>query len=172
MENRGEIISVDYSKRRIKVWKRETERMDAKIASPIVADARKTLPLNISADMVILDPPCTSTGTFAKTPDAKGRLTKRSILGMANIQGEMIEQVAEHVKETGFLVYSTCSITVEENEMVIQKFLTLHSEFKLVETTPKIGLPGLRGLTKCQRLYPHLHNCNGFFLAKLMKEKT
>jgi 16S rRNA (cytosine967-C5)-methyltransferase len=172
MENRGEIISVDYSKRRMKVWKRETERMDAKIASPIIANARKTLPLYLTADMVILDPPCTSTGTFAKTPDAKGRLTNRSILGMAKIQGEMIEQVAEHVKETGFLVYSTCSITVEENEMVIQKFLTLHSEFKLVETTPKIGLPGLRGLTKCQRLYPHLHNCNGFFLAKLMKEKT
>jgi NOL1/NOP2/sun family putative RNA methylase len=172
MENRGEIISVDYSKRRIKVWKGETDRMDATIVSPIVADARKTLPLKLTADLVILDPPCTSTGTFAKTPNAKWRLTKRSILGMAKIQGEMIKQVTEIVKETGFLVYSTCSITVEENEMVIQKFLTLHPEFKLVETTPKIGLPGLRGLTKCQRLYPHIHNCNGFFVAKLMKEKT
>jgi 16S rRNA (cytosine967-C5)-methyltransferase len=172
MENRGEIISVDYSKRRIKVWKGETERMGTKIASPIVADARKPLPLNLLADLVILDPPCTSTGTFGKTPDAKWRLTKRSILGMAKIQGEMIEHCAEYTKKGGFLVYSTCSITVEENEMVIEKFLKLHPEFKLVDTAPWIGLSGLRGLTKCQRLYPHIHECNGFFVAKLIKEKT
>jgi 16S rRNA (cytosine967-C5)-methyltransferase len=172
MENKGSIISVDYSKRRIRVWKRETERMDAKIVSPVVADARKSLPLNVSADLVILDPPCTSTGTFGKTPDAKWRLTKRSILGMAKLQGEMIEQWAEYVKKGGFLVYSTCSITLEENEMVIENLLKLHPEFKLVDTIPKIGLPGLRGLTKCQRLYPHIHECNGFFVAKLMKENV
>jgi 16S rRNA (cytosine967-C5)-methyltransferase len=169
MENRGEIVSVDYSKRRIKVWKRETERMDVKIASPVVADTRNPLPLNLLADLVVLDPPCTSTGTFGKTPDAKWRLTKRSILGMAKIQAEMIENCAENTKEGGFLVYSTCSISVEENEMVIENFLKLHPEFKLVDTKPKIGLPGLRGLTKCQRLYPHIHDCNGFFIAKLRK---
>jgi 16S rRNA C967 or C1407 C5-methylase (RsmB/RsmF family) len=82
----------------------------------------------------------------------------------------MIEQCAEYVKDGGFMVYSTCSITVEENEMVIEKFLKLHPEFKLVESKPRIGLPGLRGLTKCQRLYPHIHECNGFFVAKLKKE--
>jgi len=170
MKNKGKIISVDYSKRRIRVWKRETQRMGTKIVSPIVADARKSLPLNVSADLVILDPPCTSTGTFGKTPDAKWRLTKRSMLGMSKIQSEMIEQCAEYVKEGGFLTYSTCSITVEENEMVIENFLKLHPEFKLVESKPRIGLPGLRGLTKCQRLYPHIHECNGFFVAKLQKE--
>ena len=137
---------------------------------PIVADTRKSMPLNVSADLVILDPPCTSTGTFGKTPDAKWRLTKRSMLGMSKIQAEMIEQCAEYVKDDGFLVYSTCSITVEENEMVIENFLKLHPEFKLVESKPRIGLPGLRGLTKCQRLYPHIHECNGFFVAKLKKE--
>jgi 16S rRNA (cytosine967-C5)-methyltransferase len=170
MENSGEIVSVDYSKRRIRVWKRETERMGAKIVQPMVADVRTSLPLNVSADLVILDPPCTSTGTFGKTPDAKWRLTKRSIVGMSKIQAEMIEQCAEHVKTGGFLVYSTCSITVEENEMVIENFLKLHPEFSLTESKPRIGLPGLRGLTKCQRLYPHIHECNGFFVAKLKKE--
>jgi 16S rRNA C967 or C1407 C5-methylase (RsmB/RsmF family) len=91
---------------------------------------------------------------------------------MSKIQAEMIEQCAEYVKDDGFLVYSTCSITVEENEMVIENFLKLHPEFKQVESKPKIGLPGLRGLTKCQRLYPHIHECNGFFVAKLKKETT
>ena len=170
MKNKGEIISVDYSKRRIRVWKRETERMGTENVHPIVADTRKSMPLNVSADLVILDPPCTSTGTFGKTPEAKWRLTKRSMLGMSKIQAEMIEQCAEYVKDDGFLVYSTCSITVEENEMVIENFLKLHPEFKLVESKPRIGLPGLRGLTKCQRLYPHIHECNGFFVAKLKKE--
>jgi 16S rRNA (cytosine967-C5)-methyltransferase len=172
MENRGEIVSVDYSRRRMRVWKRETERMGIENVQPVIVDARTSLPLNVSADLVILDPPCTSTGTFGKTPDAKWRLTKRSILGMSRIQAEMIEQSVEHVKKGGVLVYSTCSITVEENEMVIENFLKLHPEFKPVDSKPRIGLPGLRGLTKCQRLYPHIHECNGFFVAKLQKETT
>jgi 16S rRNA (cytosine967-C5)-methyltransferase len=170
MENQGAIYSVDYSKRRMIIWKGETKRMGIKIASPIVANARKPLSINVSADLVILDPPCTSTGTFSKTPSAKWRLTKRSILGMAKVQWEMLDQCAEYTKEGGFLVYSTCSITVEENEILIERFLKWHPEFKLLETLPKIGSPGLRGQTKCQRLYPHLHACNGFFIAKLLRK--
>ncbi len=152
------------------IWKQETKRMGVESAFPIVANARKPLPVNISADLVILDPPCTSTGTFSKMPSAKWRLNKRSISGMARIQWQMLDQCAEYVKERGFLVYSTCSVTVEENEMLIERFLKWHTEFKLVETLPKIGLPGLRGQTECQRLYPHLHDCNGFFVAKLLRE--
>ena len=170
MENEGAIYSVDYSRRRMEVWKRETKRMGVKTAAPIIADARKPLPINLSADLVILDPPCTSTGTFGRMPSAKWRLTKRSILGMAKFQWEMLDRCAEHLKEGGFLVYSTCSITMEENEMLIEKFLKWHPEFKLVEISPRIGLPGLRGQTKCQRLYPHIHDSNGFFVAKLLKE--
>ena len=172
MENKGRIVSVDYSERRMEVWERETERMGVNIAESMVADARKPLPITVSSDLVILDPPCTSTGTFGKTPDAKWRLTKRSILGMAKIQSEMIDLCADYVKEGGFLVYSTCSITLEENELVIGNFLKMHPEFKPASTKPRIGLPGLRGLTKCQRLYPHIHDCNGFFVAKLQKEKA
>jgi len=170
MGNEGAIYSVDYSRRRMEVWRRETKRMGVKTAAPIIADARKPLPINLSADLVILDPPCTSTGTFSKVPSAKWRLTKRSILGMAKFQWEMLDQCAEYVKEGGFLVYSTCSIAVEENEMLIEKFLSRHPEFNLVEASPRIGLPGLRGQTKCQRLYPHIHDSNGFFVAKLLKE--
>jgi 16S rRNA (cytosine967-C5)-methyltransferase len=170
MENDGTIYSVDYSKRRMMVWKEEIKRMGVKIASPIIANARKPLPMRLSADLVILDPPCSSTGTFSKTPSAKWRLTKRSILGMAKIQWEILHQCADYAKEGGFLVYSTCSITTEENETLIGKFLKWHPEFKMVETSPKIGLPKLRGQIKCQRLYPHLHKCNGFFITKLQKE--
>lgn len=81
----------------------------------------------------------------------------------------MINTVAENVKHGGFLAYSTCSITVEENELIIERFIKGHPEFSLTEISPKLGLPGLRGLNKCQRLYPHLHESNGFFIAKLQK---
>jgi len=169
MQNQGKIFSIDYSKRRMHVWKRQMKRMDVKIAVPIIADVCRHLPLRLSADLVVLDPPCTSTGAFGKMPSAKWRLTKRSVLHMAQIQWKMLQQCAEHVKTGGYLIYSTCSITLEENEMLIERFLKWHPEFTLVETQPRIGLSGLRGQAKCQRLYPHLHNCNGFFIAKLLK---
>lgn len=170
MENRGDIYSIDYSRRRMAVWKREMKRLGVKIATPIIADACNPLPLKVTADVLVLDPPCTSTGVFNKMPSAKWRLTKRSILGMAKIQWNMVNQFAEFVKDGGYLVYSTCSITLEENEMLIERFLKWHPKFTLVETSPRIGLPGFRGQTRCQRLYPHIHECNGFFVARLRKE--
>jgi len=89
---------------------------------------------------------------------------------MAEIQWRMINNCAEHVKAGGVLTYSTCSITVEENEMIIERFLKWHPEFSLVDINPKIGLPSLREMQKCRRLYPHLHESNGFFIAKLLKQ--
>ena len=170
MNNQGTIYSLDYSPRRMRTWKQEISRMGTAIAEPIIADARTPPPLNIEADVAVLDPPCTSTGVFGRQPSAKWRLTPKSIEKMAEIQWQMINNVAEKLKPGGILIYSTCSVTVEENEMVIERFLKWHPEFSLTEINPKLGLPGLRGLTKCQRLYPHLHESNGFFIAKMQKE--
>ena len=170
MQNNGVICSLDYSIRRMQVWKKEVSRMGVKIAQPVIADARVSLPFGVEADVVVLDPPCTSTGAFGKFPSAKWRLTSRSIEKMAEIQWQMINNCAEKAKTGGVLTYSTCSITVEENEMIIERFLKWHPEFSLTEINPKLGLPGLRGLNKCQRLYPHIHQSNGFFIAKLLKK--
>ncbi|HLN88436.1 MAG TPA: RsmB/NOP family class I SAM-dependent RNA methyltransferase, partial [Candidatus Binatia bacterium] len=170
MQNQGAIYSVDFSAKRMKTWKKEAARMGTKIAEPIVADARISVPLIGEADLVVLDPPCTSTGVFAKQPSAKWRLSPNSIKNMSELQWQMINKCAEKVKTGGFLAYSTCSITIEENEGIIERFLKEHPEFSLVDIEPKIGLPGLLGLTKCQRLYPHIHQCNGFFIAKLQKQ--
>jgi 16S rRNA (cytosine967-C5)-methyltransferase len=172
MRNQGVIYSMDYSKRRMRIWQSEVERMGVKIAVSIIADARKPLPLTTEADIAVLDPPCTSTGAFGKIPSAKWRLTRYSIDRMAQIQWLMINSCAENVKSGGSLIYSTCSITVEENEMLIERFLKWHPEFSLTEITPKMGLLGLRGMEKCRRLYPHTDQCNGFFIAKLLKNKN
>lgn len=170
MQNKGAIYAVDYSKRRMNTWKNEVDHMGVTIAEPIIIDARKPLPIATEADVIVLDPPCTSTGTFGKLPSAKWRLTPDSVNTMARFQWQMINSCAEYVKNGGTLIYSTCSITVEENEMIIEKFLKQHTEFSLTEITPKLGLSDLRGLDKCQRLYPHIHRCNGFFIAKIKKE--
>jgi 16S rRNA (cytosine967-C5)-methyltransferase len=170
MRNKGAIYSLDYSVRRMKTWKQENRRMGTAIAEPVIADACSPFPFNIEADIAVLDPPCTSTGVFGRQPSAKWRLTPKSIETMAEIQWLMINNVAENVKPGGTLTYSTCSVTIEENEMVIERFLKWHPEFQLAAITPKLGLPGLRELTKCRRLYPHLHESNGFFIAKLQKE--
>lgn len=170
MHGSGAIYSVDFSARRMQTWKREVARMGTTIAQPIIADAKTTLPLAGEADLVVLDPPCTGTGIFAKQPSAKWRITPKSLQKMAEIQWSMINRCAEKVAPGGTLIYSTCSITVEENEAIVERFLKEHPEFSLAEIEPNIGSPGLQGLTACQRLYPHIHQCNGFFVAKLRKE--
>ena len=170
MGNQGSITSVDFSAKRMKTWKKETARMGTKNAEPLVADVSISVPLVGEADLVILDPPCTSTGVFAKQPSAKWRLSPNSIRNMSELQWQMINNCAEKVVSGGFLAYSTCSITLEENEGIIERFLKEHPEFTLADIEPKIGMPGLNGLTKCQRLYPHIHQCNGFFIAKLQKQ--
>jgi 16S rRNA (cytosine967-C5)-methyltransferase len=167
MENQGQILSVDYSMRRMQVWCQEVGRMWVNIAEPTIADVRNPTPFAVEADVVILDPPCTSTGVFGKLPAAKWRLTQKSIEKMTDIQWMMINNCAAKVKPSGTLTYSTCSITVEENELIIQRFLDRYSEFQQI--TPTFGAPGLRGLDLCQRLYPHIHHSNGFFVAKLKK---
>jgi 16S rRNA (cytosine967-C5)-methyltransferase len=170
MQNRGAIYSLDYSHRRMRVWEHSITRRGVKNALPIIVDARKPLPFNKTADLIILDPPCTSTGVFARAPSAKWRLTPQSIPRMAEVQWQMLRSCAEKVTEGGWLVYSTYSVSVEENEMQIERLLRLYPEFRLAETKPWIGSPGLRGLTRCQRLYPHIHGCNGSFVARLKRE--
>jgi 16S rRNA (cytosine967-C5)-methyltransferase len=170
MENEGTVYSIDYSRRRMGVWRRQVTRMGVDIAFPVIADAYNVLPLETEVDIVVLDPPCTSTGVFGKFPSAKWRLTRRSINKMAEIQWRMLNYCSCNVRHGGLLIYSTCSITIEENERLIERFLKWHPEFSLTETTPEIGLPGLRGLKECRRLYPHIHQCNGFFIAKLVRK--
>jgi len=169
MENSGRICSIDYSGMRIGVLKRELERMGVKIVHPMVADACRSLPLNVEADVLVLDPPCSSTGVFWKNPLAKWRVEPRLIRQMAATQYTMLENCADHVKQGGVLVYSTCSITMEENEMLVERFLKRNPSFTLVRAEPWVGLPALRGQTDAQRLYPHIHDSNGFYVAKLVK---
>ncbi len=169
MTNLGVIYSLDWSRRRMGIWANMVRRMGVKIAMPIMADACKPLPLRAIADVVVVDPPCTSTGAFGRVPSAKWRLSRRSIERMAAIQWKMLRNSAAHVRSGGTLIYSTCSVTLEENELLLERFLRWFPDFSLEEIKPDLGMPGFRGLEESRRLYPNIHHCNGFFVARLAR---
>jgi 16S rRNA (cytosine(967)-C(5))-methyltransferase len=169
MENSGVIYSIDNSKRRSVIWQKEMVRLNVKNAEPLIADAKVDLPIKIKADLVLIDPPCSGTGIFMKTPSMKWHIDLINIYRYSNLQFDIIRNFAEHVKIGGTLAYSTCSITLEENEMLVERFLRSYPDFKLVDVSPEIGSPGLRGLVKCRRFFPHKHDCSGFFFAKMKR---
>ncbi|MBS7610664.1 RsmB/NOP family class I SAM-dependent RNA methyltransferase [Candidatus Bathyarchaeota archaeon] len=172
MENKGRIISIELSKSRVKTWLKETSRMGVSIAQIVLADASKTYPLKLEADIVLIDPPCSNTGAFHKDPSLKWKIYPEQIRRFSELQLSILLSSADFVKPDGCIVYATCSVMVEENEMVVEKFLNLNTDFDVEQVNCAIGDPGLRGFKECKRLYPYKHMCNGFFIAKLVRRNS
>jgi len=168
MNNEGIIYSLDISPNRLDLWKRQVEQKNAEIASPILADA-ENLPINCEADIVIVDPPCSNTGVLARDPSLKWKLSDSKIRSFAKRQRAILREASNNVRPNGVLLYCTCSLLPEENERVIEGFLEKNPNFQLETQAPFIGEPGLRGLDKCQRFYAHMHDCNGYFIARLRR---
>jgi len=169
MNNEGTIVSADISKTRMQTWKRETRRLGIHIAHPIVCDARQNLPVTPDADLVLLDPPCSNTGVFGKSPSSKWRIEPDDIPRLSALQLQMLENSSSHVKDSGALVYSTCSLLLEENERVIERFLKTHPDFRNVPLKLDMGSDAFRGLKEARRFYPHRNQCNGFFVARMKR---
>lgn len=170
MENKGKIVAIDVSRLRIRALKDNMKRLGVKIVEAKVMDARK-IPekLKIEADRVIVDPSCSSTGSFRSRPEVRLWIKKKDVKQFAKLQWEILNAAAEIVREDGTLVYSTCSLTLEENEHLIKRFLDDKNTFKITKAEPFIGSPGFNDLADVQRLFPHLHNTEGFFIAKLIR---
>lgn len=166
MGNLGQVFSIELSPNRIIHWRQEIARSGCSIAAPIMADAAN-LPIKVQVDVALIDPPCSNTGVFARDPVSKWRVTLARIAELSLKQTAILQAASEHVRPGGSLVYCTCSILPEENEYIIEEFLKKNPDFKLAPQTPFIGSPGLRGLIKCQRFYSHLHDCNGYFIARM-----
>ncbi|MEM3066086.1 MAG: RsmB/NOP family class I SAM-dependent RNA methyltransferase [Nitrososphaerota archaeon] len=168
-QNKARILSVDISPHRLKTYLSYTRRLGVEGADAILCDATRDMPTRLYADVVILDPPCSSTGLFWREPSYRWIVKPTTIKKFSAIQKKMLDNVARYVKNNGLLVYCTCSITVEENEGLIKDFLTSNPDFHLEAAPIKLGSPGLLGLEECRRLYPHRDMCNGFFVALLRK---
>jgi len=166
MKNRGRIISVDYSRNRMASWRTETERLGVKIALPLIGDATN-LGLKGEFDLVIVDPPCTGTGILDRNPRMKWHLSPKLVQKFSLLQSRMLEESSKFTRPGGRILYCTCSLTLEENELVLSKFLSAHADFETCPILKDYGSPGLRGQSNCRRFYPHRDRTAGYFIARL-----
>ena len=120
-------------------------------------------------DRVLVDAPCTGLGTLRRNPDLKARQTEAGLAELNEKQRVILEAAASLVKPGGRLVYGTCSLLAEENEDIVAGFLAAHPDFKLVPAGPILERQGiaLPGAGEYLRLYPHVHDTDGFFAAVL-----
>jgi 16S rRNA (cytosine967-C5)-methyltransferase len=127
-------------------------------------------------DMVLIDAPCTGTGTWRRKPDAKWRLKPKALADRQAEQSALLDQAAELVKPGGRLVYVTCSILPEENSNQVDAFLARRPDFKLLPFKDAwrdaIGTepPAPAGQRDdVLTLTPHQHSTDGFFVALMTK---
>jgi 16S rRNA (cytosine967-C5)-methyltransferase len=135
---------------------------------PYVADARRPATREESADVVLIDAPCTGTGTFRRHPDARWRQKTSDLAVMASLQRDILRAAASSVSIGGLLVYSTCSLETEENDTQIERFLTEHREWRL-DPPPEGAVPATVLDAGRLRVLPQKHGTDGAFAARLRR---
>ncbi|MCA1614093.1 MAG: 16S rRNA (cytosine(967)-C(5))-methyltransferase RsmB [Acidobacteria bacterium] len=117
-----------------------------------------------SFDRVLIDAPCTGTGTLRHNPEIRWRLALPDIAQLAARQARILENCARTVRRGGRLVYSTCSVEPEENEFVVARFLEKHADFRQTRADVPAGLLSSKGAA---RTWPHRDDADGFYVAVL-----
>ena len=163
MENRGEIIAMDKSRNRLKKMEEELKRLGVKNVKLIHMDSRKLPELGIEADKILLDAPCTALGIRPKLWESR---TPKDIEATARYQRHFINAAIKSLRKGGVLVYSTCTLSYEENEANVKYILG--KGLKLEEQSIFIGSSGM-GIDEVQRFYPNRHLTQGFFIARFRK---
>jgi 16S rRNA (cytosine967-C5)-methyltransferase len=136
------VVAVDSSKRRLKLLAENLARLGLE-AEPVLADAATWQP-GTSFDAVLLDAPCSSTGTIRRHPDIPYIKSPKDIEALAALQSRLLDNAAKLVKPGGRLVYSTCSLEPEEGEAQAAAFLVRNEGFSLDPIAPET-LGGMRG---------------------------
>ncbi|KAJ1613162.1 Nop2p-like SUN/fmu RNA methylase [Cryptosporidium canis] len=182
MKNSGILYANDLRKDRCTALIANLHRMGINNSIVVNMDGKELGSFLPKLDRVLLDAPCTGLGIIARDPSVK---VKRSIKELAQhslLQKELLKAAVDMVdansKTGGYIVYSTCSISIEENEMVIDYILRSRN-VKLVPLGVEIGSNGISKFrehrfnptisTYTRRIYPHINNMDGFFVAKLKK---
>jgi 16S rRNA (cytosine967-C5)-methyltransferase len=127
------------------------------------------------ADVVLLDAPCSGTGTLRRRPDAKHRKTLEQLEQLVQLQAQLLDVASSLAKPRGTLIYSTCSLEAEENELQIQHFLERNSTWRVASAQEHSGALPAETLSAIAtpdgylQTWPHRHGCDGMFAAKLVQ---
>jgi len=177
MHTQGRLYAFDVSDRRLANLAPRLKRsglsnvFPQRIANENDAKVKR---LRGKIDRVLVDAPCTGLGTLRRNPDLKVRQTVEGLAELNAKQRAILAAAAGLVKPGGRLVYGTCSLLEEENEDIVKEFLGGHPEFKLVPAKDVLEKQGVKvpGTTDYLRLYPHVHDTDGFFAAVLERSKA
>lgn len=182
MKNSGCVFANDANKSRTKSLIANIHRLGCKNTIVCNYDAREFPKVIGGFDRVLLDAPCSGTGVIAKDESVKISRTEKDFVQIPHLQKQLIlsaiDSVDAHSPTGGIIVYSTCSVTVAENEAVVDYALRKRPNVKLVSTDLQIGKEGFtsyRGkhfnpsISLTRRYYPHTYNVDGFYVAKFKK---
>ena len=161
------VIAADRSVLRAPRLAENIARVHAGNVFPLVADARH--PALREVDAVLLDAPCSGTGTFRRHPDARWRLKPSDVAVMTALQRALIRSAAAIVRPGGLLVYSTCSIEPEENDAQIESFLADSAGSWTLEPPPAGAVPAAVLDAGRLRVLPQSHGVDGAFAARLRR---
>lgn len=157
MKNKGKIISMDVTERKLQALRTRCTRAGVDIVEVKLIEGSKTIKrLEKSADRVLLDVPCSGMGVLRRNPDKKWKLSEEELTHLQTLQAEILNSYSEMVKVGGTLVYATCSCLPSENEIQVQKFLS--------------NSPEKWELIKEKKFIPGENGYDGFYAAALLKK--
>jgi 16S rRNA (cytosine967-C5)-methyltransferase len=162
----GVVVAVDVSDSRLRPLVQNLERLGLHSVFPVVSDSRYFKTGGV--DLVILDVPCSGTGTLRRRPDLRWRRAESDLQELVGLQRKLIENAADIVKPGGRLVYSTCSIEPEENEELVTGFLEDFPQFEVQSVPEWVPRDIARG-ESCVSTLPHSHGIDGMFACVLVR---
>lgn len=162
----GTVVASDKSFARLQRLLANQQRLESANIFPFVGDARH--PAIAPVDAVLIDVPCTGTGTFRRHPDARWRIKVSDLAVMAALQKTILRAAAEVVKPGGLLIYSTCSLEPEENDAQIDWFLSENLGWVLEPPPEGSVAPDLLDDGRL-RVLPQRHGTDGAFAARLRR---
>jgi 16S rRNA (cytosine967-C5)-methyltransferase len=173
MADDGLIVATDLRSKRLEVLRRAVDRCGAHIIRLALMDARLDLPVRGAPfDLVLLDAPCSGLGTLRRDPEIRWRRKEQDLVPFAREQRAMLDRASTVVRPGGRLVYATCSSEPDENDAVLDGFLSYHPSFSLVRSAAESLSPGVAAVLDARgmlRTSPVAHGLEAFFAAILQR---